>query len=166
MLTKARLRLGNERKVEEAKAILLRAQELEESGNETRGGPSNSRAHAALGDVILHRANFLFADEQEHFEEGTQVLRGWKPTTINLAETSQMERRTLTYIKTALAARMTKQGKYEDAMKELERLIEESQPFPGDLVLKKSTLSASSPALPPPILLKHSNTCNWKSGPP
>jgi hypothetical protein len=166
LLTKALLRLGNEKKVEEAKAILLRAQELEELGNETRGGPSNSRAHAALGDVILHRANFLFADEQEHFEEGTRVLGGWKPTTANLAETSQMERRTLTYIKTALAARMTTQEKYQDAMKELERLIEESQPFPGDLVLKKSTLSVRSPALPPLMRLKDSNTRNWKSGPP
>ncbi|KAM0332048.1 hypothetical protein ACHAQA_002317 [Verticillium albo-atrum] len=130
-------RLWYDNEKPEAEAVLKRCQLAEEHAAAVRGQPQDARANAALGDLIMHRAQFLF--ETEAFDEGSRILRSWKRMPDQ--SDSQMERRTALYVNTALAKRQIAEGAPDSATTTLEALVEGTKPLPTDIALKKSDLN-------------------------
>lgn len=110
----ARYRLHRQGLISIMQQTLTDAQLQEEERNQARGGAlENSRSHAALGDIIMHRAQFL--TERGEYEKCDTALRSW----AKISE-SQMEARTLAEHKTAEAKNLLAKGNEPRAIELLE----------------------------------------------
>ncbi|TAQ87678.1 hypothetical protein B7494_g3974 [Chlorociboria aeruginascens] len=110
----------------QAAALLSRTRRLEELKLAATGTAlaedfltaevSDYRGHAALGDLTMHQAQFLF--KGGHFKDGEIILKRWR-----IKSNSEMELRTQLYIDTALAKSLLCQDKISEAVDILERLV-------------------------------------------
>ena len=121
-----RCRLWHKKATSDASALLARTRQREErrlaaagttlATDFLTGEVYDYRAHAALGDLAMHQAQFLF--KAGLFKEGEIILKRWK-----VKSNSELELRTQLNIETALSKSLLCQGHFAEAQAILERLL-------------------------------------------
>lgn len=95
-----------------ADTILKKAQALEEERRQNRGNhKENPRAHAALGDIIMHRAQFM--TRRKLYNECDEVINSWAPCDVDAP--TDIETKTYSDLKTANARNLLAQGEESKA---------------------------------------------------
>ncbi|KAF2271146.1 hypothetical protein CC78DRAFT_12869 [Lojkania enalia] len=118
---------------DEAEKILAEAQDAEEARMSQTGEPDNARAHGALGDLIMHRMQFLFM--QHRFSKGEEILKRWQ-----CHFRSTFEDRVAIHIDTAHAKMLVRKS-VEEAQDALEKIVKRPLADTTGGALKKSDLN-------------------------
>jgi tetratricopeptide (TPR) repeat protein len=100
----------------------------------TRNGTENPRAHAALGDLIMHRAQFLF--NEGRYDESEKAIQSWKRVSD-----STYEKRTELDLDTALDKVRVACGKVDEAVGHLKEVVERGRPGSASQTLKPSDVN-------------------------
>ena len=118
----------------EAEQLIAGVQASEELLAEENGTPENPRAHAALGDLIMHRAQFLF--NEGRYDESEKAIKSWKPMSD-----STLEKRSEIYLKTALDKVRVARGEIDLAIEHLKEIVSIGQSDSGNDALQESDVN-------------------------
>jgi hypothetical protein len=119
---------------DKAERILEDAQKIEQDRIDINGQPENARANGALGDLIMHRMQFLFM--QGRISDGERVLGSWS-SKFN----STFEGRVALYITTAHAKMLVARKKLDQALAKLETIVEQPLNIVTGGALQRSDLN-------------------------